>query len=223
MVKVRGPLMSGAAMGTIGKLLTFQRAYRGTKCYPYKKHIDAESSLQLAHRAKFSEALGDWLALSPESKEEWNDAAKYMPMTGFNYFMSRFFSCGGSDIVWYELYGPTGTAQVLRMGDMFVPLNQYSPGAGLKDSYTWAAADLYRTNLNWLNRSDWRIPTGNVGGEMAEICTHKAEFDAEIYAQFWSSTEFSSTKMYSLAFANCVNYKTAKTSSLRLLCVRSAV
>jgi len=71
MAKVKTPLLSFSARGTIGGSLTFQRTLQGVKVYPYKKPTDRRSPSQLLRRSYFQTAITWWHTLTSSEQAEW--------------------------------------------------------------------------------------------------------------------------------------------------------
>ncbi len=76
MAKLKAPLISLDAHGSIGRSVTFQsstkRKYARTKPVP----ADRRSSAQLAHRQRYRDAVDIWNALTLGDKEAWRGVCK---------------------------------------------------------------------------------------------------------------------------------------------------
>lgn len=82
MPKVRGPLFSVLARGSLGEILTYQGRPGGAAVYPYskpgsrvKKHA-LPSASQALIRGYYREAVEHWQILSEAEKQQWNDFVK---------------------------------------------------------------------------------------------------------------------------------------------------
>lgn len=84
MVKVKGPLHSQDARGTLGGVLSFQGYQRGVRVERKPVHRDARSVAQEGQRAAFLEAVAYWKGLSAEEKAEFEERAGGLGMTGYN-------------------------------------------------------------------------------------------------------------------------------------------
>ena len=88
MAKLRNPLFSFSARGTLARALTFRR--RGQKVIAETKPIpkDARTSNQLAWRTMYQKCTDLWHTLSGSEKQTWEALARRQHMTGYNYYMS---------------------------------------------------------------------------------------------------------------------------------------
>ncbi len=86
MSKLKSPLFSLGAHGSIGDALTIQRRNRGS--FARKKPIptDPKTDLQLAQRQIYRDAVDKWNALSPEEKEAWRGVCP--GLTAYQCFIS---------------------------------------------------------------------------------------------------------------------------------------
>ncbi len=89
MVKLRNPLLSLDARGTISSAITFVR--RRGQHIAERKPIpkDAETSEQLSWRTMFQLCRDLWHTLSPAEKQNWNSAAGPHHLTGYQWYMSQ--------------------------------------------------------------------------------------------------------------------------------------
>jgi hypothetical protein len=87
MTKVVGPALSISASGSLQKKITFQKTPSGHKVYLDHSHKGIVSSVQSSQRSKFLECIQGWKELTSDEKKEWEDAAKGIGMTGYNYFL----------------------------------------------------------------------------------------------------------------------------------------
>jgi len=87
MAKVKGPLFSLTAFGTVGNLLTYRRTPGKVAAYVKPVPTDRESGCQLMQRASFASAVSAWGALPGASKAWWNMYAAGMRISGYISFM----------------------------------------------------------------------------------------------------------------------------------------
>jgi len=77
MAKLKGPLLSLSASGTIKKLITFQERVCGSVAYRYRKPGDVKdftpSGYQSSIRGYMTAAVSAWHALEPSEREQWED------------------------------------------------------------------------------------------------------------------------------------------------------
>lgn len=89
MAKIKNPLMSITAAGSIGSLLT----YSTTTSSPVAKRMSAPakrtSTAQQAQRNKYLEAIATWKALTDEEKAEYSARAERLKITGYNLYLSE--------------------------------------------------------------------------------------------------------------------------------------
>lgn len=89
MSKLKNPLLSLGASGTLSKAITFVRR-RGQNIVE-KKPVppDSKTLAQLSWRHMYQKAVALWHALSVAEKQEWESLARPKHMTGFAWFMSQ--------------------------------------------------------------------------------------------------------------------------------------
>ncbi len=71
MAKLKGPLFSLDAHGSLGRALTFSSKRSGSQVRFQKRPLDVHSETQLQQRAYFGIAMGWWSILKESEKEEW--------------------------------------------------------------------------------------------------------------------------------------------------------
>jgi len=89
MAKLKNPLLSLKASGSVGRVITFLR--RG-KVYLVEKKPeikDAKTEPQLAWRHMFNKCVDLWHLLSPAEKQEWESTARSRHMTGYAWYISQ--------------------------------------------------------------------------------------------------------------------------------------
>jgi hypothetical protein len=87
--KVKGPLFSADAKGTLANIITFQGGFGGQRAQVKPGHRDAQSGAQLTQRAKFEEGRSFWHTLNEHEKEFYNFLANPMQMTGYDYCLAQ--------------------------------------------------------------------------------------------------------------------------------------
>lgn len=89
MPKVKGPLLSLQARGSVGGLLTFQQRRSGAVVYPLTVPRDVANDAQLAQRALMGQAAQAWGDLSVSQQAVYDARAQGRCMSGFNLFVSE--------------------------------------------------------------------------------------------------------------------------------------
>jgi len=90
MAKTNGPLLSMAAHGTIGNVLTYSKNIVKQVRYQ-RKQKDVLTTKRITHRTSFTTAVNIWNLLSATEKEEWNQKAAYLRITGYDLFIKTWF------------------------------------------------------------------------------------------------------------------------------------
>jgi len=90
MVKLKGPIMSLEAHGSIGKILTFSERGSGSQTRKYTKPIKAPSAKQRAQRRLTEFLVAQWQNMTENQKDVYEDAAKATgkQISGYHYFLS---------------------------------------------------------------------------------------------------------------------------------------
>ncbi|MEI6541968.1 MAG: hypothetical protein WCL60_00500 [Methylococcales bacterium] len=94
MAKVTGPLFSNTASGNLANgNLQYRSGHWGTQVYkpltPSKQNQGKPSPAQTAQRARFKVVRDGWHALSPDTKQNYNNqAAALGTMNGWNLYVS---------------------------------------------------------------------------------------------------------------------------------------
>lgn len=87
--KIRNPLFSIKASGSLAKTMSFVKRL-GQPIVEKKPEIpDAKSLAQLSWRHMYLKAVALWHALSAAEKQEWESLARRRHMTGYAWFMSQ--------------------------------------------------------------------------------------------------------------------------------------
>lgn len=89
MAKLKVPLLSLKAVGSITDFLTFDHRRRTHIVEKKPIPTDARSAAQLPWRHMFQKATALWLALSATEKQEWETLARRKRMTGYAWFISQ--------------------------------------------------------------------------------------------------------------------------------------
>lgn len=90
MVKLKGPLFSVAAFGTLDDTLVYQRR-RGMDTVYRKRVVDnPNTDAQASQRASFASAVSSWRELPAESKVRWVVRAQGMAISGYNLYIKNY-------------------------------------------------------------------------------------------------------------------------------------
>ena len=73
MAKIKGPLLSNLASGSIGPRLTFSQRTSGQQARFQKAQVDVITTDRTTQRDYFIEAYGKWNTLSTAQQKQWND------------------------------------------------------------------------------------------------------------------------------------------------------
>ena len=92
MPKVRGPLFSLAASGTLLKTITFMDTAQVQQVRFNVKQTGPRSDLQKLHGARVADCRAAWRALPQATKNEWNAARIWSKLTGPALFMREWFA-----------------------------------------------------------------------------------------------------------------------------------
>lgn len=116
-------------------------------------------------------------------------------------------------VPFYATYGPSGADKVVKIGDMYVTKWTDNEGTAHNTLMNWQEALDWAANLVWLGKDDWRLPTGDYGGELSQICAAKDNLGAYTSDRYWSSTEYGGAPGYAwyVNFYDCyynINRKT---------------
>lgn len=89
MAKLRGPLLSFAAIGRLGRNLVIRRHGKDYIAETHPHPRDARTPAQLSWRNMYQKAAALWHTLSSDEKMDWERLATPKHMTGYAYFMSQ--------------------------------------------------------------------------------------------------------------------------------------
>lgn len=73
MVKIKQPLLSAEASGSIGPRITYSKKATGQQVRIQKAQADVVTAGRTTQRNYFIEAYGKWNSLSSGEQEQWND------------------------------------------------------------------------------------------------------------------------------------------------------
>ena len=90
MVKVRGPLLSQKAQGTIHKNITFSFRESGQQARFQNKQSDVITSARTLQRSSYQLSVNAWNILNDAQKLYWKNLALRDHMTGYNLFMQYY-------------------------------------------------------------------------------------------------------------------------------------
>ena len=94
MPKVKGPLFSISAHGTMKGAITFQGSPSGPRVQKVPRHRDMRTAAQTSWRDFFVVGVTSWHELDAGSKAYYNTLAKGQGMTGYNLYM-KLYLIGG--------------------------------------------------------------------------------------------------------------------------------
>ncbi len=97
MAKVKNPLMSISASGSIANNLTFSIKKTGQQVRWQKKQKDVESVARNLQRSAYSKAVIGWRLLDQEEKDNWKMLAGCSSLTGYNLFVREHIAGKISD------------------------------------------------------------------------------------------------------------------------------
>jgi len=109
MPRVKGPLFSATAKGSIGDALTYQEGYGGARVGSVPRHRDRQTAAQLGQRRRFSEAKWLWRGMDAATKADYEGLGAAKRMTGWQYWLRVFLSG--------ELYADAGLYLPMHEGD----------------------------------------------------------------------------------------------------------
>ena len=89
MAKLKNPLLSLGAVGSLAKTLSFSRRRRTNIVQQFSTPTDPKTFAQRSWRHMYQKAVALWHALSPAEQQSWNSDASRRHMTGFAWFMSQ--------------------------------------------------------------------------------------------------------------------------------------
>lgn len=90
MAKIKNPLHSMTAHGTVGDQITFRETMHGAVATRYPKHTPSASDDQEARREQYRDGCAAWQILDPTGRLPYEALAKKLRVTAFNAFMSEY-------------------------------------------------------------------------------------------------------------------------------------
>ncbi len=144
MSKLKNPLLSFGARGSLAKIVSFVRRRRTNIVEKIPLPADAKSYDQLSWRTMFLMARDLWLELSPEEKRTWESAGTTRHLTGYMYFMSQALRPNPG--IYLPLLGGTMQGDIAMAA--FKIENLPDPAAD-QDAATKAYVDLAIAAIHW--------------------------------------------------------------------------
>ena len=160
MAKLKAPLLSLGAHGTIADAITIQRRARGRfvrdKPIPSQPHTDRQEW----HRYLYKQACQYWQTLTSNQKRQWETDARPYHMTGFAYFMRYQLRQLKHLLVCYPFDEPFGIyikdfSGNLRHGTIYGAL--HVPGLINKALWFDGINDYVLCNTGQLNLLNWTV------------------------------------------------------------------
>lgn len=90
MTKIKGPLHSISASGSICDKITFSLRDSGQQVRWQKKQRDVITEARTEARTAYSNAVIAWRLLSDSEKETWKEQAIGSELTGYNLFVQEY-------------------------------------------------------------------------------------------------------------------------------------
>lgn len=103
MTKLKGPLLSLGAQGTIGKNLTFAKVKGGTVAKSIPTHPDAQTLPQVYQRWRYYDAVQYWHSLTPAQQAAQETAGRPFNLTGFSYTLRQYLNSPIDQRLWLRL------------------------------------------------------------------------------------------------------------------------
>ncbi len=158
MGKLKNPLFSFDARGTIGRAITYakRRGRNIAESVPFP--TNANTPPQKAWRPMFSKCIDLWHLLSVADKLAWESAARPLHMTGYAWFISQCLRPNPG--IYLPLAGGTMTGDIdlstHRIIDLPAPVD---PGDATRKSYVDAIPGGYTEGCRCRNTSDFDTVT----------------------------------------------------------------
>jgi hypothetical protein len=90
MVKIRGPLLSQTAQGTIYKNIVFSVRKSGQQARFQNKQVVVITEARYFQRSNYQLSVNAWTLLSESEKNDWKNQALKLHFTGYNLFMQYY-------------------------------------------------------------------------------------------------------------------------------------
>ena len=130
-----------------------------------------------------------------------------------------FQQSGGQAVNWYDVYGPSGTNEVVQIGDMYVARNTNTAGTNNDGVNSWGGAISWADGLTWLDKDDWRMPTMD---ELSTIYTNRASIGTYRASTYWSATDTGPINAVNIYFFNGYVNVSSKGGNRYVRAVRTA-
>ena len=108
MTKVKTPLLSYSADGSIGKEITYAKTITGTIAKAIPTHPDAKTLPQTYQRWLYTDAWWAWYALTPAERQTWHTNARPFRLTGWQYWIKKYLIIPTDLVLWMRLDEPSG-------------------------------------------------------------------------------------------------------------------
>jgi len=109
--KLRAPLLSLDARGSIARALNYGRNLGGAIARAHPRASTAATTAQLARRQTYVDACAAWQLLTPEERSAWDAPAAARQITAFNAYLSDALSAGPAPPESPAIYEYTGADQ----------------------------------------------------------------------------------------------------------------
>lgn len=104
MAKIKSPLFSESASGTVADCMTFSRRKSGQQVRFQRKQKDIITTPRTNNRLKYTDAVNAWNNLEQEIKEELSATYAKEHMTCYNYFVQQYI-LGNISVGGFSYYG----------------------------------------------------------------------------------------------------------------------
>ena len=92
MAKVKAPLLSLDAHGTVGEEITYRSKPKQHQALVTPTHVDAQTCPQITQRTRYQQAILEWSWLTPAQKQAYETQARPYHMTGYNLLLRQFLN-----------------------------------------------------------------------------------------------------------------------------------
>lgn len=87
----------------------------------------------------------------------------------------------------------------------------------LPEVYTWSEASIAASKVEAYGYTDWRLPTKY---ELEALYRNKNQIGGFVTKCYWSSSEFDIQRAFDLGFRSGTSYKSQKSSTNKVRCIR---
>lgn len=108
MAKLKTPLLSLSASGSIGDVLSFANSSGQNLVRTKPSPTDPKSLAQMYHRWDYQDYAEYWHSLTPAQKQTWETNARRLKITGFNYWMRTYLNTLPDIAARWRLDEPSG-------------------------------------------------------------------------------------------------------------------